>query len=238
MCIHFTASSAHSDDPQEYAMKSLLRPIMRCLGILAVIISPAWVDAQVPVVGKAAEWAPSSRTIEVIRQECDRKKGPDFGACFVDSMGRAGASPEAAAFARATGNTGYLAHLLERGRVDLAYVQYPFRANENQGWILVNGAPAMIDVDSLGELPKRQLAENPVYLSLKEKFPNIMLFGGDRDVAKPPEMLVLPTKGQRFVVEYRLLNGCHACERIGGARFAFDFAPDGTFLGSTLLDVQ
>ena len=34
------------------------------------------------------------------------------------------------------------------------------------------------------------------------------------------------------------LNGCHACERVGSARFAFDFDPNGKFLDSTLLDVR
>lgn len=219
-------------------MKDVLKAMVGMLGAFAVIASPVWGAASLPLVGKDAEWSPSSQTVETIRQECARKKAPDFGTCFVNSMGRSGASPQAVAFARATGNTGYLAHLLERGRVDLAFVRYPFRVNENRGWIFVNGAPAMIDVDSLPELPKQRLAENPVYRSLKEKFPKIMLFGGDRDATRPPEMIVLPDKGQRFLVEYRLLDGCRACEQLGTARFAFDFKPDGTFLGSTLMDVK
>ena len=65
-----------------------------------------------------------------------------------------------------------------------------------------------------------------------------MLFGGDRSITQPPKMIVQSGKGQRFVVEYRLLNGCHACERVGRARFAFDFDAEGKFLGSTLLDVR
>lgn len=102
----------------------------------------------------------------------------------------------------------------------------------------MNGDPAMIDVDALANLPKRQLEANPAYLRIKEKFAKVMLFGGDRTIARPPEMVVEPAKGQRFIVEYRLLNGCHACERVGSARFAFDFDPNGKFIGSTLLDVQ
>ncbi len=75
-------------------------------------------------------------------------------------------------------------------------------------------------------------------LRIKEKFPKVMLFGGDRSLKQPPKMIALSGKGQRFVVEYRLLNGCHACERVGGAQFAFDFDADGKFLGTTLLEVQ
>jgi hypothetical protein len=219
-------------------MKKLPRLIVGILGSVAVIASPVAAAAQDTVIGKDAEWNAKSETIRSIRQECSEKKAPDFGKCFVDLMKRAGASGEAVAFTQSTGNTGYLAHFFKMGRVDLAYVHYPFRANENEGWLLVNGDPAMIDVDALADLPKRQLEANPVYLRIKEQFPKVMLFGGDRTITHPPEMVVEPTKGQRFIVEYRLLNGCHACERVGRARFAFDFDPNGKFLDSTLLDVR
>ncbi|MGO9569796.1 MAG: hypothetical protein ACLP5H_19865 [Desulfomonilaceae bacterium] len=219
-------------------MKSLPRLIVSILGSLVVIASSVAAEAPIPVIGKDSEWKTTTETIRLIHQECSEKKAPDFGKCFVDFMARAGASSKAVAFAQSTGNTGYLAHFFKKGRVDLAYVHYPFRANENEGWLLVNSDPAMIDVDSFSNLPQRQLEGNPAYLRIREKFPNVMLFGGDRTITRPPEMNVQPTKGQRFVVEYRLLNGCHACERVGRAWFAFDFDANGKFLGSTLLDVQ
>ena len=219
-------------------MKKLLRLIVSILGFVAVIATSVSAEAQATVIGKDSEWNATSETVRLIHQECSEKKAPDFGKCFVDFMGRAGASVQAVAFAQSTGNTGYLARFFKMGRVDLAYVHYPFRANENEGWLLVNGDPAMIDVDALANLPKRQLEGNSTYLGIREKFPNVMLFGGDRTITRPPEMIVEPTKGQRFIVEYRLLNGCHACERVGRAGFAFDFDPNGKFLGPTLLDVR
>jgi hypothetical protein len=219
-------------------MKRLPRLIASMLGFVAVIAPSVSADSQATGIGKESEWNATSETIRLIRQECSEKKAPDFGKCFVDFMGRAGASAQAVAFAKSAGNTGYLAHFFKMGRVDLAYVHYPFRANENDGWLLVNGDPAMIDVDALANLPKRQLEENPTYLRIREEFPNVMLFGGDRTITRPPEMIMEPTKGQRFILEYRLLNGCHACERVGSARFAFDFDPNGKFLDSTLLDVR
>jgi hypothetical protein len=219
-------------------MKKLPRLIVSILGFLAVIVSSVSAEAQATVIGKESEWNATSETVRLIHQECSEKKAPDFGKCFVDFMGKTGASAQAVAFAKSTGNTGYLAHFFKKGRVDLAYVHYPFRANENEGWLLVNGDPAMIDVDALADLPKRQLEANPTYLRIREEFPNVMLFGGDRTMTRPPEMIVEPNKGQRFIVEYRLLNGCHACERVGEARFAFDFDPNGKFLDSTLLDVR
>jgi hypothetical protein len=103
---------------------------------------------------------------------------------------------------------------------------------------IVNGDPAMIDVDDLARLPKDQLETNQAYLRIREKFPNVMLFGGARGLNQPPKMIAPSAKGQRFAVEYRLLNGCRACERVGRAQFAFDFDADGKLLGTTLLEVQ
>ena len=217
-------------------MKGLSGLILSVLGSLIMIASS--VSAEAPAIGKDSEWKATMETIRKIQQECADKQAPAFGKCFVDFMERSGASAHAVAFARATGDTGFLTEFFKMGRVDLAYVIYPFRANENEGWLLVNGDPAMIDVDTLSNLPERQLEENPTYLGLKEKFPKIMLFGGDRTMTRPPEMIGLPSKGQRFIVEYRLLNGCHACERVGRVKFAFDFDADGKFLGSDLLEVE
>lgn len=217
---------------------NLPKAVWSVLSCFMVIAFPVLVAAQAPIVGKDSEWNPTMETIRSIRRQCMAKRAPDFGKCFVDSMSQAGASPQAVAFARSTENTGYLARFVKMGRVDLAYVHYPFRANENEGWLLVNGDPAMIDVDALASLPKDQLETNKTYLRIKEKFPKIMLFGGDRNLNQPPKMIVQSGKGQRFVVEYRLLNGCRACERVGRAQFTFDFDADGKFLGSTLLEVQ
>lgn len=222
--------------PSENNMKGLAGLILSLLGFIAMIASS--VSAEAPAIGKASEWKATNETIRAIHKECAEKQAPDFGKCFVDFMARSGASAQAVAFAKSTDNTGYLAHFFKKGRVDLAYVVYPFRANENQGWLLVNGDPPMIDVDTLSNLPERQLEQNPAYLRIKEKYPKVMLFGGDRTIKRPPEIIARPDKGQRFIVTYRLLNGCHACERVGKAKFAFDFDAKGKFLGATLLDVK
>ncbi len=152
------------------------------MGSLVVIVSSVSAEAPATVISKDAEWNATAETIQLIHQECAEKGAPDFGKCFVNFMGRAGASAQALTFARSTGNTGYLAQFFKMGRVDLAFVRYPFRANENDGWLLVNGDPAIVDMDALSNLSERQLEGNPTYLRLKEKYPNVMLFGGDRTI--------------------------------------------------------
>lgn len=226
-------------------MKRSLKSIWIVFGFVATVASPVYPEAQSLVINKDAEWNPSGETIRTIYQECTGERAPysdfgfpQFGICFPDSMARAGASPQAVAFARSTKYTAYLAHFFEKGHVDLAYVHYPYRANENEGWLLVNGDPQMIDVDDLSRLPQDQLQANPAYLQIKEKYPNVMLFGGDRTLTRPPTAIERPKGGQQFIVAYRLLNGCRACERVGSATFAFDFDSSGKFLGTTLLDVK
>jgi hypothetical protein len=116
-------------------MKCLPRLTFGILGSVMMIASSVW--AEVPVIGKDSEWNPSMETIREIQRDCTDKQAHDFGKCFVDLVRKSGASAQAVAFARATGDTGYLMQFFKKGRVDLAYVSYPFRANENEGWLLV-----------------------------------------------------------------------------------------------------
>ena len=165
-----------------------------------------------------------------IREKC--QTAPDFGNCFASQMSKFGASPEAVAFTKLTGNTGFMRDFRETGRVDIAYVNYPFRANENQGCLLVNGTPRTVDVDDLSLLPNNDLMKNSRYAALFKKYPNIAIFPGDRSGTDYPVAQILPGGGQRFVVSYWLTSGCHACERVGTVSYAFAFGANGKFLGA------
>jgi hypothetical protein len=132
----------------------------------------------------------------------------------------------------------YLRDFRRVGPVDIAYVTYPFRANENEGILLVNGTPASIDIDNQRLLSKTELAKNPTYVELAKKYPQISLWPGDRYGTDNPLVKDLPQSGRRFVVHYRLRNLCHACAVVGSAQFGFDFNQAGRFLGTKLLQVD
>ena len=187
-------------------------------------------------VGPQAIWQPGMQIMQAIRQECG--SAPNFGDCFVAQMQKSGASPQAVAFTKLTENMGYLRDFREAGRVDVAYVNYPFRANENQGCLLVNGDPPVIDVDDTSAIPNDDLVKNAQYAELTRKYPAVTIFPGDRNGTAYPSAERLADSGQRFVVTYRLLNGCHACERIGDVSFAFDFDRTGKFLGRKFVAVE
>jgi hypothetical protein len=46
-----------------------------------------------------------------------------------------------------------------------------------------------------------------------------------------------PAGGPRFLFDYEVLNGCHACAVLAHVRLAFDFAADGTQAGVHLIEV-
>ena len=95
-------------------------------------------------VGANAVWTPSPGVLSDIRQVCSAGDPDQQKACFLDSMKSAGASDEAAAFVKSFAANGlaYVRAFRDTGRVDIAYVDYLFRANENNGVFLVNGDAA------------------------------------------------------------------------------------------------
>ncbi len=105
-------------------------------------------------------------------------------------MKSAGASPEAIAFARSAADMGviYLRAFRKVGPVDVAYVEYAFRANELEGVFLVNGDPSPIDVDDEDLLPKNRLQGNSAYAALAGQYPNISIWPGDRFDTKLPTL--------------------------------------------------
>jgi hypothetical protein len=191
------------------------------------------------VIGSQAVFKPPSRDVVIgvtgSIQACgtvSAKVGePQFIACVVSVMQQAGASPAATAFTTMLKGEGYLDHFRKMGRVDLASVAYPFRANENGEYLLVNGVPRLVHLDDPENLKHIDITKDPLYPSLLRKFPKLELWGH----ADFKDMQRLPGGGQRFVFTLVLLNGCHGCEVGGYAHVAFDFDETGQFLGTRLL---
>jgi hypothetical protein len=181
-------------------------------------------------------------TIQRMREACTKAAPEKYGECLISEMSAAGAPAGAVAFTRRLqnemGQIAYARDFREAGKVAIVSIEYMLRANENRGWLLVNGTPLLIDVDDMQRLPKDTLLGDPAYAALVQRYPRVMLFPGDRSDTAEPKVETLPDKGERFVVRYLLQNGCHACERIGSATFAFDFDQAGRFRGTRLLAVD
>lgn len=189
--------------------------------------------AQAPVTA-AAVWRPDTEFMARFHARCEGRRGAEFAACFAAAMKQAGASPAALAFTRRLGNEAYLEALdPTAGPIAVAHVFYPFRANENQAWLLVNGTPAMIDIDDRQDLQLSEMRRSPAYAAIRRRYPQAAFWPGERGAAGP----VAAPDGRHFVVGYLLRDFCHACAIVGRVRFAFAFDRAGKFLGSRLVSV-
>jgi hypothetical protein len=127
-------------------------------------------------------------------------------------------------------NDGWVDSFTEYGRVDLISASYPFRANTNGGFLLVNGTPTVINTESLTlsasdkrrsdyrRLIKRRPSVSPI---MKLQFDHHEQLSGG---------------GQRFVfTDY--FSECRACELAATGYFAFDFDQEGCFIGTQMLRI-
>ncbi len=193
-------------------------------------------------VGASAVWQPPQDFVTKAHDVCDKGAGPaGSGVCFINQMSVAGAPADAVAFtrmlsAKTDGQVGIMVAFKNFGPVDAAQVLYPLRANDNYGLLLVNGDPAVLDVDDLKKLDRAAMEANPMYVAVKQKFPESDVWPGDRSGTEIwPKVQPLPAGGTEFVVSYPLINGCHACRHTGVARFGWDFDANGKFLHTTFI---
>lgn len=180
-------------------------------------------DVEIEVIAKIQDCADANNGRKVDEH--------NFVACVVSIMQQAGASPQAIEFTKMLKGEGYLDSFRKMGKVDLANVFYPFRANENWDFIMINGTPRVIYAGDYDNFKNIDIRKDPLYPSLIRKFPKLELWGH----AEFKAMQRLPDGGQRFIFSFVLLNGCHACEIGGYANIAFNFNSEGIFLGTKLL---
>ena len=197
--------------------------------VLIILISFSFAEGlrAADTISRETAWNADKQMVQAVRQRC--ADSPQMEECLADVMEDLGASREAADFAKSFGGGAYVRRFREAGRVDVAYVFYPLRPDENRGILLVNGEPAIVDVDDIALLPKDAMEQDKTYAAIKKAFPRVTLWPGDRS-SRYPSVEYLPEGGQTFVVPYALRNFCHACEILGTAFFSFDFDKNGRLL--------
>jgi len=198
-----------------------------------------------PSTGKitaAAIWQPPQDFLSKAHSVCDKSMSAvSFPECFMNQIAVAGASSEAVAFTRmlyaqSDGQVGIMSAFQSFGKVDAAQVFYPLRANDNYGLLLVNGDPKMLDVDDLKKLDQTAMQQDSMFQAVKRKYPQMDIWPGDRSGKDPwPRVEALPDGGTELIVSYPLINGCHACQRAGVARYGWEFDASGKFLRTTYI---
>lgn len=185
----------------------------------------------------SAVWQAPQDFITKAHTVCDKAMNPaSFTECFINQMSVAGAPADAVSFTRELyqqngGLVGFMTALKAYGPVDAAQVLYPLRANDNYALLLVNGDPKIIDVDDLQKLNHQAMADDPMFQLAKKQYPQIDLWPGDRSGSSPwPREQPVAGGGTEFIVNYPVINGCHACQRVGNARYGWEFDASGKFL--------
>jgi hypothetical protein len=120
----------------------------------------------------------------------------------------------------------------DEGPVAFGWITYPLRANTNYGLVLMNGQPPIVNVEDLKLLDTKTMKQSFQFQDLKNQFPKVDVWPGDRDGKEWPNSQPGPSGGIQFTVSYPLMNGCHACARAGFAIFNWNFDAQGKFLGT------
>lgn len=151
-------------------------------------------------------------------------------ACVAKKMKQMGASAAALKFSAAIKHEGYLVKFQEQGKVDLGTVIYPFRANTNSAYVLLNGQPSIVDT----EITKvAGLEKDASFKQLKKKYKNLEFWGTNAQFVKTKKT----TAGTNYVFNYLLKDGCRACAAPAAAQVEFRFNGQGKFLGTQFIKI-
>lgn len=176
--------------------------------------------------------------VDAAKTTCQDLQSEKLQDCFAKEMKKAKASPAAVEFSKELGEPGFVRDFKVAGAVDIAYVFYPYRANENQSCLIVNGDPPVIDVDNHKLVGAGALKYNATYVALSKNRKEVSLWPGDRYGTETPDVEMGAMAGAHIIVNYRLREECHACAVLGHAWYSFDFNAKGKFLGAKLIRVS
>lgn len=193
------------------------------------------------LIGPSAVWQPAQSELSAIQHTCV-PRGRAYSECFLKLMGDSGATEEAQSFSRnyAEQNRGVVAFLngfRPEAVVDVGYGFFPSGADVTERWLLLNGTPGIIDVDNVALLPQAEMMNDPAYQALRQRYPHVTLFDGDRSLDGMPDAAALPDDGQSFTVDYPLKDRCRACAVVAQASFSFNFDADGKLLNVKFLKI-
>jgi len=196
---------------------------------------PAVLLATLAAAGSAetdADIGPKAVADPKTAQACERKAHDTAAVvqCLKDALKLR--QPQAVQLIERLKGEGYLHRFAEAGRVDLAWVTYPFRGNATTGVLLVNGTPNLVDVSDPAHYAKLGLKTHASYAAIA-KGADVDIWADDlRGAAEKA-----PGGGQRFRFAFPLKT-CRACTPVGTATVAFDFDAAGVFAGTKLVELK
>ena len=129
------------------------------------------------------------------------------------------------------GKPGYVSAWQSSEGVGVATLEFPFRANTNQGTWLVDAAGKTVDVDE--NVLDESIRSTPEYKAFIDRHPEASLFAP----ATASGSDALPDGGVRL--RYTTpLRSCHACADEGTVTVGYDFDAKRSFKGKQLVELR
>ncbi|PJC99655.1 hypothetical protein GQ37_004865 [Janthinobacterium sp. BJB1] len=171
------------------------------------------------------------RSLSACRSERSQT-APDV--CLLRTMQRAGASPQALVAARMlvkANMTGYISAWRPLGKASLATVTYPFRANTNEGTLLIGSDGAAVDVDE--HSVREEDRATPAWRAFAAAHPDAVPFAAADFVGS-----TATADGGQSVLFSTPLKSCHACADDGALLVAYTIDKAGIVRGRKLLTIK
>lgn len=165
---------------------------------------------------------------------CRSDAPPGGGDCVVEAMRGAGATPAAIAAAQrlaAQGDPGYVSAWDDASGVGVATLEFPLRANTNQGTWLVDAGGRTIDVDA--DVLDGSARAEPALKAFLDAHPDVVPFAPAQAAGTAP----LPDGGVRLLYATPL-RSCHACADAGTLTLGYDFDTQRRYLGRQVVEVR
>lgn len=154
--------------------------------------------------------------------------------CLLRTMKRTGAPPQAIAAARmlvGANMPGYISAWRPLGKVALATVTYPFRANTNESTLLIGSDGAAIDVDE--HSVREEDRATPAWQAFTAAHPDAMPFAPAEFVGS-----TATSDGGQSVLFSTPMITCHACAEDGALLVAYTIDKAGIVRERKLLTIK
>ena len=171
------------------------------------------------------------RSLSACRSE-QSHSAPDV--CLLRTMQRSGARPQALAAARMlvkANKGGFISAWRPLGKAALATVTYPFRANTNEGSLLIGSDGAAIDVDE--DTVREEDRTTPAWRAFAAAHPDAVPFAPADFVGST----ATDDGGQRLLFSTPL-KSCHACADDGALLVAYTVDKTGIVRERELLSIK
>ena len=171
------------------------------------------------------------RSLSACRSE-QSPTAPDV--CLLRTMQRSGARPQAIAAANMlvkANKAGFISAWRPLGKVALATVTYPFRANTNESTLLIGSDGAAIDVDE--HSVREEDRATPAWQAFTAAHPDAMPFAPAEFVGST----ATADGGQSMLFSTPLIT-CHACADDGALLVAYTIDKAGIVLERKLLTIK